>query len=334
MQDKPSRDPKTANNSIEIYIVIAIALVIVVVGTYLYNTNEQLTQHPTQEQLPLLQEINTTGNTPATEGNDIISMGDDNLANQEVPAQANTSSANGSTKQQQQPQPIAAQLIAAKKKITDPEPKNEPTKTPELAVAPLPNLDKSDAVVLPAAKQLSWLPLYSALLINKDLIRNFVVFVDNLSRGDLVTKFSPLQRPKQKFLVTEQAQEIYLDTLGYARYDLYVDIINSIDIEFATNQYLALKPLFEDAYQELGYPDDSFEATLYQAIEILLDAPVIREPIKLVAPSAMYKFADPALEQLPAAHKLMLRMGPDNQLKLQPKLLQIQLALENITRQG
>ncbi|NRA54436.1 MAG: DUF3014 domain-containing protein [Gammaproteobacteria bacterium] len=332
MQVKSPRDPKTANNSTEIYIVIAIALVIVVVGTYLYNSNDPLTAHPTPEQLPLLQEPNTAGDSPVIEPNDQISIGDNDLASQDVATQTNMSAVNSSS--QQQPQSIAAQLIAAKQKITGYEPEIEPTTTPEPAAVSLPSLDKSDAVVLPAAKQLSWLPLYSALLINKDLIRNFVVFVDNLSRGDLVTKFSPLQRPQEKFLVTEQAQEIYLDTLGYARYDLYVDIINSIDIEFATNQYLALKPLFKDAYQELGYPGDSFDATLYQAIEVLLDAPVIREPIKLVAPSAMYKFADPDLEQLPAAHKLMLRMGPDNQLKLQPKLLQIQLALENITRQG
>jgi len=133
--------------------------------------------------------------------------------------------------------------------------------------------------------------------------------------------------------VQEQGQEIYLNQQGYTRYDLYVDIINSIDIEFATNQYMTLKPLFNSAYQELGYPNGSFEDTLYQAIEVLLAAPVIRDPIRLVAPSAMYKFADPSLERLPAAHKLMIRMGPDNQVKLQPKLQQIQLALENIALQ-
>jgi hypothetical protein len=126
---------------------------------------------------------------------------------------------------------------------------------------------------------------------------------------------------------------MYFNEASYSRYNLYVDIINSIDIEFATNQYLKFKPLFDAAYQELGYPDRTFEATMYQAIEVLLSAPIIREPIKLVAPSAMYKFADPALEELPAAHKLMIRMGPDNQTKLKPKLLQIQLTLENIAQQ-
>ena len=60
----------------------------------------------------------------------------------------------------------------------------------------------------------------------------------------------------------------------------------------------------------------------------MLNAPIIREPIALVAPSAMYKFADPELEALPDAQKLIMRMGPDNILKLKTKLQQIQSALQ------
>jgi hypothetical protein len=42
----------------------------------------------------------------------------------------------------------------------------------------------------------------------------------------------------------------------------------------------------------------------------------------------MYKYADPELEALPDAQKLLLRMGPDNILKLKTKLQQIQSALQ------
>jgi len=192
------------------------------------------------------------------------------------------------------------------------------------------SLDNSDAMAFASAKKLSTLPLYTTLLIPKNIIRNFVVFIDNLSRGDLFYKYSPLTRPATPFTVVNIDNEIYLNEESYHRYDLYVDIINSIDIDFAIAQYRLLKPLFEFAYQELGYSENGFESTLYDAIETVLNAPIVRDPIKLVAPSAMYKFADAKLEALPSADKLMLRMGPDNILKLRVKLQEMQIALEGL----
>ena len=192
----------------------------------------------------------------------------------------------------------------------------------------LPTLDQSDRLLLEKSKPLSWLPNYTKLLLTKDMMRNFVTFVDNLARGDLATKFTPLKRPTAKFTVRDVSAEMYLDEASYKRYDIYVAIINSFNIELAFEHYQQLMPLIDEAYMELGYEKYSFSAVFIQAIQTLLDAPIIREPIKLVAPSAMYKFADENLEQLPAAQKFMLRIGPDNATKLRPKLQQIKLALE------
>jgi len=86
-------------------------------------------------------------------------------------------------------------------------------------------------------------------------------------------------------------------------------------------------PLIDQAYMELGYDAGTFNQTLVTAIELMLEAPVIRSPIELVAPSAMYQFKDQELEQLPAAQKLMIRIGPDNATQLRPKLQQIQISL-------
>ena len=194
----------------------------------------------------------------------------------------------------------------------------------------LQTLDDSDKLTLGTAVELSWVPSFGSLLNKQDIIRNFVVFIDNLSREELVTKFSPLKAPSQKFSVIELDDEIYLNEDSYQRYDIYIDIINSINIEFAITQYKKLQPLFKQAYQELGYPDSSFEQALSQAISVMISAPIIKQPIKLVAPSAMYKFADPELEQLPSVQKLMIRMGPNNMIKLQPKLQQIQLILDEL----
>ncbi|MFT6985044.1 MAG: hypothetical protein ACJAT7_000851 [Psychromonas sp.] len=198
---------------------------------------------------------------------------------------------------------------------------------------PLPSLNDSDAMVFASTEQLSPLPNYTNLLTTTNIIRNFVVFIDNLSRGELLTKYSPLTKPIEPFSVVKIDNEIYLNEESYHRYDLYVDIINSIDIDFAIDQYRTLKPLFNEAYQELGYAENEFDATLYDAIEMVLNAPIVREPIKLVAPSAMYKFAEAELEALPSADKLMIRMGPDNILKLRVKLQEFQIALEGLSKQ-
>ena len=221
--------------------------------------------------------------------------------------------------------PVTKETVATVQPSVDQPIVVEPPK--ELPPA-LPTLDQSASLILEKSKSLSWLPNYTKLLLTKDMMRNFVTFVDNLARGDLAAKFTPLQRPPAKFTVREVAQYMYLDEASYKRYDVYVAIINSFNIELAFEHYQQMMPLIDEAYMELGYEKGSFSPVFIQAIQTLLDAPVVREPIKLIAPSAMYKFSDENLERLPAAQKFMLRIGPDNATKLRPKLQQIKLALE------
>ena len=203
-----------------------------------------------------------------------------------------------------------------------------PTEEEAEPAVKFPLLNESDALALASAQQLSTLPEYTSLLSKQEMIRNFVVFIDNFSRGELVLKFSPLTKPDEPFSIVKVEQKMYLNTESYNRYNIYAEIINSIDIESAVSQYRTLKPLFDEAYQELGYPEAEFTDRLNDAIELILATPVISEPIALVAPSAMYKFADPELEALPDAQKLLMRMGPDNILILKAKLQLFQQALQ------
>ncbi|MGB1298886.1 MAG: DUF3014 domain-containing protein [Psychrobium sp.] len=205
-----------------------------------------------------------------------------------------------------------------------------PVVEPEPQPEPLPSLDESDALAMDKAKSLSWLPTATSYLNNKDLVRNFVTFVDNASRGDLAAKFSPIISPSDKFTVNEIEREMYINPESYERYNTYVDVINSLNVDLAISALTTLMPLVDEAYMELGYEQGAFISTLNQALEEMLQAPVIRNPIKVVAPSAMYKYADPQLEGLSDIQKLMLRMGPDNITKLRPKLQQIQGALAQL----
>lgn len=189
-------------------------------------------------------------------------------------------------------------------------------------------LNESDPYVLSLA--LSSSPYYLKLLTKTDIIQRFVVFTDNFSRGELVPQFSSFAKPDEPFSVLEKENKIQLNEKSYHRYDRYVEIINAMDMDFVSKAYLRLKPLFTQAYQEIGYPDKSFDVALYDAIDLVADTPVLRQPITLVAPSAMYKFADPALESLSDAQKLMLRMGPDNIVTLNRKLQQFKDALQKL----
>ena len=75
--------------------------------------------------------------------------------------------------------------------------------------------------------------------------------------------------------------------------------------------YVQLYPLFQAAYQELGYPNGYFNDRLIQAIDDMLAAPDVAAP-KLAQPKVLYEFADPALENLSAGQKILVRMGPEN----------------------
>lgn len=191
----------------------------------------------------------------------------------------------------------------------------------------LPSLDQSDVFTFDIIKQLSPSIESDSLFIKEDMIRNFVVFIENLSQGELLHKFSPVVSPINKFSVLKQNEQLYLDPRSYHRFDNYVNLFYHLDANTSVAQYHLLSPLFEQVYEEVGYPSSTFEQSLNNAIDSLLAAPTITQPIKLVLPSVMYKFADPKLEALPAAQKLMIRMGPENTLKLKTKLQQIKTAL-------
>ncbi|MCP5079033.1 MAG: DUF3014 domain-containing protein [Psychromonas sp.] len=169
-----------------------------------------------------------------------------------------------------------------------------------------------------------------SLFVPLDIIRNMVVFVDNFSRGELVANFSPLEKPKGQFTVTEQDGTIIIDTDSYLRYDKYAKAINSLDAERFIEIYSLISPLIDEAYQEIGYPTGSFNHTFDKAINHLLDTPIIYYNLELTSPSVMYQYADENFESLPDTQKLMLRMGPDNLQMVQRKLQEIQNELQRL----
>ena len=79
----------------------------------------------------------------------------------------------------------------------------------------------------------------------------------------------------------------------------------------------------------MGYNPRQMDGIVLQAIDVILAAPIIVEPIKLTRESVVYKFADPALEALPPLQKQLLRIGPNNTKHLQKQAYALQQALLN-----
>jgi hypothetical protein len=86
-------------------------------------------------------------------------------------------------------------------------------------------------------------------------------------------------------------------------------------------------PLFQRAYEELGYPGKHFNDRLMEAIDDLLAAPEAAAPVKLLRPTVLYEYADPELETRSAGQKILIRMGNENASHVKAKLAEIRREL-------
>jgi len=203
-------------------------------------------------------------------------------------------------------------------------------------IAPLPTLDESDSWLQEKLPSLTWRKELLKLVINDDMIRRFVVFTDNFSQGLVAYEHSPLVVPSAGFSAIEEKSDNneskatwQWDETSTRRFSLYVDLLRSVDTDSLVEWYVELKPLIDQAYSELGYPDDDFSEALQSAITRVLDMELPKEPIELVRPSVMYRYKNVETEALDDADKLMLRLGKDNLLVIKSILLEIN---EKLTR--
>lgn len=191
----------------------------------------------------------------------------------------------------------------------------------------LPPLAESDTLVRRLVQGVSSRPELAAWLATESLIRNVTVVVDNIAEGVTPTKHLKLFEPTQPFRADESGAAITVDPRSYARYDALADAVASLDTAGTVETYRNLRPLFDEAYRELGHPDGNFDVALQRAISRLLATPDVPEDARLTSHVRSYHYADPQLEQLSAAQKQLMRMGPRNQKLVKDKLREILNAL-------
>jgi hypothetical protein len=217
----------------------------------------------------------------------------------------------------------ATSVPAAEPEIAHP----VPAAADSAPAAPLPALADSDAPMREALAQLSSAETVQNYLMPDNLIRRLVATIDNLPRQKVAVDKRPTKPIGGSFAAVGDELHATLDPQNFERYKPLMAVIRNLDMQQLAAVYIRFYPLFQEAYQNLGYPNGYFNDRLVQVIDLLLATPQPKGAIELVRPNVMYTFADPTLEARPAGQKLLIRMGPQNAEAIKVKLRELRAAI-------
>ncbi len=188
------------------------------------------------------------------------------------------------------------------------------------AAGPMPAVDESDSPILDSLLTLASRERLAQFLNLQEYARRFVVTVDNLPRQLVPAQWSALRPVSGRLAVAADAERITLQPENYARYDAFVQFVESLDPKATAKVYMRFYPLLQQQYRALGYPHGHLNDRVVAAIDDMLTAPEVSGPIRLVQPRVQYRFDDPLLESLSAGRKVMIRVGPENAARLKKVL--------------
>jgi hypothetical protein len=186
--------------------------------------------------------------------------------------------------------------------------------------AALPALNDSDAVVHDSLAGVIGRAPVEQFLVPQNIVRHIVATVDNLSQRKVAVELRPVKPTAGQTVTASQGDVITLSDTNFARYAPLVHAVQATDVKSLALVYRRLYPLFQQSYEDLGYPGKYFNDRLVQVIDHLLQAPEVAGPIRLVQPKVMFQYADPNLESSSAGQKLLIRMGPANERIIKQKL--------------
>ncbi|MBI2754222.1 MAG: DUF3014 domain-containing protein [Betaproteobacteria bacterium] len=217
--------------------------------------------------------------------------------------------------------------------------KTEPAPAPQAGAQPairnplpeaaksLPTLENSDSMMRESLAELLGRKAFDDIVVPSGLIRRIVATVDNLPRRTAPRRMMPLHPVPGRFITSGAREQSSLDPANSRRYAPHVRMMEAVPAGALVLAYVQAYPLFQRAYEELGYGGKYFNDRLLEAIDDLLAAPEVDTPIKLLQPKVLYEFADPDLETRSAGQKIMIRMGAENALKVKAKLREIRQEL-------
>lgn len=165
----------------------------------------------------------------------------------------------------------------------------------------------------------------------QDFPRRVAATVDNLGRSQAPASLWPVNPTSGRFTVQKLDGATVIGPDNGLRYTPFLLLVESADMRVVASTYARLYPLFQQAYEEIGFPGRYFNDRLVEVIDQMLATPEIEAPLKvsmptlggpvhLTRPWVLYRFDDPALQSLNAGQKILLRMGPVNARRMKTKL--------------
>lgn len=226
------------------------------------------------------------------------------------------------------PEPVQQQTLPVAPPPAAPEVRNEIEAPPGLpAQPPLPALADSDKLIIGALAGLVGNKSLMDIFHTDRFIRNFVATIDNLPGRRAPMNVMPVDPAPGKFAIAGAPGKLTISPDNASRYTVYVTIATAVDTQKLVGLYLRLYPLFQQAYEELGYPGKYFNDRLIAALDDLLAAPIAAEPVKLVQPNVYYLYADPDLEWRSIGQRMLMRLGSKNENLVKTKLRDIKQEL-------
>lgn len=168
--------------------------------------------------------------------------------------------------------------------------------------------------------------------------RRVVATIDNLARSHAPLALWPVNPTPGRFTTLADAGNSEAGAVispdNGLRYTSMVLFAESVNTTQAVALYVRLYPLFQQAYEELGYPGRYFNDRFVAILDQLLSTPVqtgpinvslvdVKGPYPMLRPWVRYEFTDPALEALSSGQKMLVRTGPVNHRRLNIKMLEL-----------
>ena len=202
-----------------------------------------------------------------------------------------------------------------------------PAAQPPLVAAPAVPSGDPDATLARLAGPLSSSPLWATWLSIPNLVHRLTAATSLVARDESPRPVLAFLRPSTTFGTRLQGGKTVATPTTYARYDVATRVVTSLDPASVGAAYAQAAPLFQRAFIPISHPGQSFTEVLHRAIRVLCDTPVPDATPGLVLQGSTYAYADPKLEGLGPAKKLLLRMGPKNERAIQRWLSKFDQAL-------
>ena len=201
----------------------------------------------------------------------------------------------------------------------------DPADAADAAVPPLPD---SDAAAWDALAGLVGDASMLELLLRDHLVQRLVVMIDNLPEPRIATRALAMRPLPGAFATGAADGTLQIAEANAQRYEPYVRAFEQADPARLAAVYRRFYPLFQQAYVEVAGPQAYFNDRLVAVIDHLLQAPEPASPLQVVEDAhGKFRFADPDLESRSVGQKALLRLAPEQQVRVKRQLQAIRGAL-------